>query len=98
MPAAALSRCGIESSSIMFSATDIASFLGCPHTATLDRAESKDEIVKPFFKDAAVDLLRKLTRQLPVCRPTGSYPETGLEEINGDLLEEDFWPREIASE
>jgi hypothetical protein len=74
----------------MFSATDIASFLGCPHTATLDRAESKDEIVKPFFKDAAVDLLRKLTRQLPVCRPTGSYPETGLEEINGDLLEEDF--------
>jgi hypothetical protein len=21
----------------------------------------------------------------------GSYPETGLEEINGDLLEEDFW-------
>ncbi len=44
----------------MFSATDIASFLACPHTATLDRAESKDEIVKPFFKDAAVDLLRKL--------------------------------------
>ena len=25
-------------------------------------------------------------------RPTGSWPETGLEEINGDLLEEDFWP------
>ena len=24
--------------------------------------------------------------------PTGSYPETGLEEIDGDLLEEDFWP------
>jgi uncharacterized protein len=44
----------------MFSATDIASFLACPHTATLDRAESKDELVKPFFKDAAVDLLRKL--------------------------------------
>ena len=44
----------------MFSATDIASFLACPHTATLDRAESKDEIVKPFFKNAAVDLLRKL--------------------------------------
>ena len=44
----------------MFFATDIASFLACPHTATLDRAESKDEIVKPFFKNAAVDLLRKL--------------------------------------
>jgi uncharacterized protein len=44
----------------MFSATGIASFLACPHTATLDRAESKDEIVKPFFKNAAVDLLRKL--------------------------------------
>ena len=44
----------------MFSATDIASFLACPHTATLDRAESKDEIVKPFFQNAAVDLLRKL--------------------------------------
>ena len=44
----------------MFSSTAIASFLACPHTATLDRAESKDEIVKPFFKDAAADLLRKL--------------------------------------
>ena len=44
----------------MFSATDIASFLACPHTATLDRAESKDEIVKPFFKSAAADLLQKL--------------------------------------
>jgi predicted RecB family nuclease len=44
----------------MFSATDIASFLACRHTATLDRAESKDEITKPFFKDPTVDLLRKL--------------------------------------
>jgi hypothetical protein len=26
------------------------------------------------------------------CRQTGSYPETGLEEINGDLPEADFWP------
>jgi hypothetical protein len=26
------------------------------------------------------------------CRPTGNYPETGLGEINRDLLEEDFWP------
>ena len=44
----------------MFSATDIASFLACPHTATLARAESKGEITKPFFKDATADLLRKL--------------------------------------
>ena len=60
MPATAVSRCGIESSSSMFSATDIASFLACPHTATLARAESKNEITKPFFKNPAVDLLRKL--------------------------------------
>ena len=46
--------------SSMFSATDIANFLACPHTATLDRAESKNEIAKPFFKDPTIDLLRKL--------------------------------------
>jgi uncharacterized protein len=44
----------------MFSATDIASFLACRHTATLDLAESKNEIAKPFFKDQTIDLLRKL--------------------------------------
>src|SRR6266478_8571551 len=44
----------------MFSATDIASFLACPHTATLGRAESKHEIARPFRQNAAVDLLRKL--------------------------------------
>jgi uncharacterized protein len=44
----------------MFSATDIASFLACRHTATLDRAESRKEVTKPFFKDPAVDLLQKL--------------------------------------
>ena len=44
----------------MFFATDIASFLACAHTATLARAESKDEIAKPFFKNAGVDLLQKL--------------------------------------
>jgi len=44
----------------MFSATDIASFLACRHTATLARAESKDEITKPFFKNQAIDLLRTL--------------------------------------
>jgi uncharacterized protein len=44
----------------MFSATDIASFLACPHTATLARAESRNEVTKPFFRDPTVDLLRKL--------------------------------------
>jgi hypothetical protein len=27
-----------------------------------------------------------------VGRETGSYPETGLGDINGDLSEADFWP------
>ena len=44
----------------MFSATDIASFLACRHTATLARAESTNEITKPFFNSPAIDLLRKL--------------------------------------
>jgi predicted RecB family nuclease len=44
----------------MFSATDIASFLACTHTATLGRAESKNEITKPFFKNPAIELLQKL--------------------------------------
>jgi uncharacterized protein len=44
----------------MFSATDIASFLACPHTATLARAESKNQITKPFFANPSVDLLQKL--------------------------------------
>src|ERR1035441_1518900 len=44
----------------MFSATDIASFLACRHTATLALAESKNEVTKPFFNSPAIDLLRKL--------------------------------------
>ena len=44
----------------MFSATDIASFLACRHTATLARLESKNEITKPFFKNQTIDLLRTL--------------------------------------
>ena len=46
--------------SSMFSATDIASFLACPHTVTLARAESTGNVTKPFFKDPAVELLQKL--------------------------------------
>jgi hypothetical protein len=26
------------------------------------------------------------------CRLHGGYPETGFEEISGDVLEQDFWP------
>jgi len=37
-------------------------------------------------------LIRATTRWLPDCRQAGNYPETGLEEINGDLLQADFWP------
>src|SRR5271166_1073997 len=44
----------------MFSATDISSFLACRHTATLEGAESRREITKPFFEDPTVELLRKL--------------------------------------
>jgi hypothetical protein len=44
----------------MFSATDVANFLACQHIATLDRAEDRKEVTKPFFADPTVDLLRKL--------------------------------------
>jgi uncharacterized protein len=44
----------------MFSATDISTFLASEHTATLKRAESRNEIRKPFFADPAIDLLREL--------------------------------------
>jgi len=44
----------------MFYATAIANFLACHTSPTLDRAESRKEINKPFFKDPTIDLLRKL--------------------------------------
>jgi len=44
----------------MFSATDIANFLACQQTLTLDRAESRKEIKKPFFDDPSIELLQKL--------------------------------------
>ncbi len=44
----------------MFSATAIANFLACQHIATLDRAEERKEVTKPFFNDPTIDLLRKL--------------------------------------
>jgi uncharacterized protein len=47
----------------IFSATDISSFLACPHTATLKQAESRGEVKKPFFSDPAVDLLHKLGQE-----------------------------------
>src|ERR1700731_4617525 len=43
----------------MFSATDVTNFLACRHTATLERAESRKEIKKPFFNDPAIDFLRE---------------------------------------
>jgi len=44
----------------MFSATAIANFLACHHIATLERAESRGELKKPFLRDPTVDLLRTL--------------------------------------
>jgi uncharacterized protein len=44
----------------MFAATDVANFLACRHTVTLDRAESRKEIERPFFNDPAIDFLREL--------------------------------------
>jgi predicted RecB family nuclease len=44
----------------MFSATAIANFLACHHIATLDRAEERKEVTKPFFNDPTIDMLRKL--------------------------------------
>src|SRR6266852_5654478 len=35
-------------------------------------------------------LYLRISRQLPSSRLTGNDPQTGLEEINGDLREEDF--------
>ncbi len=44
----------------MFSATDVANFLACHHTATLGLAESRKEIKRPFFSDPSIDLLQRL--------------------------------------
>ena len=44
----------------MFSATQLANFLACPHITTLERAEGAGEIRKPFFDDPGIDLLRAL--------------------------------------
>jgi predicted RecB family nuclease len=51
----------------MFSATAIANFLACQHTLTLNRAESRKEIRRPFFKDPTLDLLRKLGLEHEQC-------------------------------
>jgi predicted RecB family nuclease len=71
----------------MFSATQIASFVACPHTASLDRAEARHEIAKPFFNDSSIELLQKLgleherrylreleTQHLKVIRVSGGGP------------------------
>jgi predicted RecB family nuclease len=44
----------------MLSATDIANFLSCHHLSTLERAEARGEIQKPFFRDPGVELFREL--------------------------------------
>jgi hypothetical protein len=44
----------------MFSATDVANFIACQHISTLEHAESRQEITKPFFNDPVIELLQKL--------------------------------------
>lgn len=44
----------------MFTASNIADFLACHHLTSLDQAEARGEIKKPFFNDPNVDLLREL--------------------------------------
>ena len=44
----------------MLSATDIANFLSCHHLSTLEGAEARGEIQKPFFHDPGVELFREL--------------------------------------
>jgi hypothetical protein len=39
----------------------------------------------------AAELLQPIRRFWADRRQTGNYPETGLEEINGDFLEADLW-------
>ncbi len=44
----------------MFTATDVANFLSCHHLLTLDRAEARGKLKKPFFPDPGLDLLKEL--------------------------------------
>ena len=78
----------------MFSATDIASFPACPHTATLARAESRNEITKPFFNDPALDLLQKLGREHEQLYLRELIEKHGLEvaQINTDIA----WDEGVA--
>ena len=46
----------------MFSATDVANFLACQHTAKLALEESRGEIRKPIFHDPSVELLQTIAR------------------------------------
>ncbi len=44
----------------MFSATDAANFLACPHLTTLDRLHEEGKEKRPHFDDPEVELLRRL--------------------------------------
>ncbi len=62
----------------MFSATDISSFLACPHTATLKKAELEGEVEKPFRRAPALELLRKLGQE---------HEQEHLHKLEGDGLQ-----------
>jgi uncharacterized protein len=83
----------------MFSATDIASFLACPHTATLARAESKNKITKPFFKDPTIDLLQTLGLQHEqrYLRELGAKGGTSITKINANASWNDAVTQTISA-
>jgi predicted RecB family nuclease len=44
----------------MYSATDIANFVACPHIATLKKAEKAGKLKRPYYNDPGTQLLRQL--------------------------------------
>ena len=50
----------LENNRILFSATDLAHFLGCKHATELDRAVAEGRLTKDYRKDHMLDLLIEL--------------------------------------
>jgi hypothetical protein len=59
------------------------------------RKELSSATIPPLRSGSSFDW-KRLQRIADVARPAGSYPETGLGEIDGDVLEADFWPGIIS--
>jgi uncharacterized protein len=50
----------LENDQILFSATDLANFLGCKHATELDRSVAEGRLTKDYRKDHMLDLLIEL--------------------------------------